>query len=302
MTDALISREAEERLGILAAEINGIKEQAARTMVAAACEIGKRLVEAKNNLPHGRWGDWLSRNVDYSERTAQQLMKCWEEYGRPGGQALESVAGLTISKAMALLGATKEEREELIENGEAERLSVRELKKRIEELQKLAQVRQVRIDELEEESRCGSGEEQLRARLKVAEGEAGRLARELDDMRERAEQEKRSAAGREEAARKAAEEWEKRARAAEEREPVIREVERMPEETAEEMERLREAVRRAPNEHAVRARAIYERILEEWGALKRELAAMEDGEAAKYRAAFAKAMRIMAEAMEGEKE
>ena len=41
----------------------------------------RRLVEAKGMVEHGQWGEWLEKSVDYSTRTAQNLMKIFEEYG-----------------------------------------------------------------------------------------------------------------------------------------------------------------------------------------------------------------------------
>lgn len=67
---------------VIATEINAIKEQARAMLVSSAIEIGKRLAEAKELVPFGSWGKWLEENVSYSERTAQNLMRCWEEYGK----------------------------------------------------------------------------------------------------------------------------------------------------------------------------------------------------------------------------
>ena len=77
MTELAISRTPE----VIAAEINVIKAQTREVVCKSAIEIGRRLVEAKRCVPHGSWGAWLEENVEYSERTAQDLMKMFEEYG-----------------------------------------------------------------------------------------------------------------------------------------------------------------------------------------------------------------------------
>lgn len=59
----------------IAIEINTIKKQTQKVMLSASIEIGRRLSEAKSLVPHGSWGDWLERNVHYSERTAQNLIR-----------------------------------------------------------------------------------------------------------------------------------------------------------------------------------------------------------------------------------
>ena len=91
----------------IAAEINGIKEQVRATVVSGAIEIGRRLKEAKSLVPYGEWGAWLERSVDYSERTAQNMMRIADEYGKTDPQAL---ADLSVTQAVLLLGVPAEER------------------------------------------------------------------------------------------------------------------------------------------------------------------------------------------------
>jgi len=58
---------------IIAAEINGIKDQTRKVALLASIEIGRRLVEAKAMIEHGRWGNWLKETVNYSQSTANNL-------------------------------------------------------------------------------------------------------------------------------------------------------------------------------------------------------------------------------------
>ena len=46
-----------------------------------AIEIGRKLKEAKTLLPYGQWGRWLQEEVEFSQSTAQNFMKIFEEYG-----------------------------------------------------------------------------------------------------------------------------------------------------------------------------------------------------------------------------
>ena len=39
-------------------------------------QIGNLLLEAKKQVPHGEWGDWLIRNIDFSQNTANRFMRC----------------------------------------------------------------------------------------------------------------------------------------------------------------------------------------------------------------------------------
>lgn len=130
----------EQRLASLAAEIRTIKEQTAKVMMQAAVEIGKRLVEAKAAVGHGGWEKWLHENVDYSQRTASNLIAVFQEYGQ-GQQALfgkeanpQALAKLTYTQAVELLGIKNpDERADFVENHDVAAMSTRELEKAIRE-------------------------------------------------------------------------------------------------------------------------------------------------------------------------
>ena len=66
---------------VVTAEIKEIKRQAQNMALMYAIEIGRRLVEAKSVLPHGKWGEWLKCEVNFSQATANNFMKLFEEYG-----------------------------------------------------------------------------------------------------------------------------------------------------------------------------------------------------------------------------
>lgn len=113
----------------IAAEINGIKEQVRATVVSGAIEIGRRLKEAKSLVPYGEWGAWLERSVDYSERTAQNMMRIADEYGKTDPQAL---ADLSVTQAVLLLGVPAEERGAFLAENDVPSMSTRELQAQIE--------------------------------------------------------------------------------------------------------------------------------------------------------------------------
>lgn len=133
--NGLITRDT----NLIASEINSIKEQTQKIFLLSSIEIGKRLVEAKQLVPHGEWGKWLEDSVNYSQRTAINLMKIYEEYGQDQ-LALEgeihksqAIAKLSYTQAVALLSIPADEREEFIQEHDVEDMSTRELQKVIKE-------------------------------------------------------------------------------------------------------------------------------------------------------------------------
>lgn len=108
----------------ITAEILFFKQQ----MGTNALEMGKRLIEAKNQLEHGAWLSWLKEGVDISTSMAQKMMRVAREYSNE-----ESIPYLGVTKALALLAVPAEKREEFAAEVHAEDISVRELKEKIRE-------------------------------------------------------------------------------------------------------------------------------------------------------------------------
>ena len=112
----------------LEAEITVLKHQTAQNII----EIGKRLIQAKELVPHGEWGRWLEEKVDISQWTANRFMKVAKEFSNYG-----SINNLSQTKIFALLEVPKEERETFIEENPVEDLTTRELAKAIKEKKEL---------------------------------------------------------------------------------------------------------------------------------------------------------------------
>lgn len=142
---------------IIAGEINYIKRQAQQTLLAASVEIGRKLNEAKALVPHGMWEDWLTENVDYSQSTANNLMRIATEYGDEqvslfsGKSNSETFASLTYSQAVALFALPMDQRQEFVENHDMEDLSTRQLKEEIAALKAETEKRDEIIREMEVE-------------------------------------------------------------------------------------------------------------------------------------------------------
>lgn len=124
---------------IIAAEINSIKSQTQKIMLQSSIEIGRRLAEAKAAVGHGNWTKWLKQSVDYSDRTAANLMRIFNEYGNGqeklfGQSNQQAFAELSYTQAIALLGIHDEdERAEFLEKNDIDNMSTRELQDAIKE-------------------------------------------------------------------------------------------------------------------------------------------------------------------------
>ncbi len=127
---------------VIAAEINHFKDQTRIMVLNNSIEIGRRLVEAKSIISHGQWGNWLEEKVNYSARTAQNLMRIFEEYGSNqisifGDSNSQVFANLSYSQAVALLAIQDiEEREAFVVENKVEEMSTRELQQAIKEKEK----------------------------------------------------------------------------------------------------------------------------------------------------------------------
>ena len=135
MNDIITARDPD----IIAAEINMIKSKVRQVVIYSSIEIGGKLVEAKSLVNHGEWGKWLEQNVEYSQSTADYLMKLYQEYGT-GQENLfdtwtnsQTFAKLTYSQHIALLALPFGERQEFSEQNHVEDMSTRQLQQAIRE-------------------------------------------------------------------------------------------------------------------------------------------------------------------------
>ena len=187
---------------IVTAEIREIRRQANTMAMMYAIEIGRRLVEAKSMLDHGEWGDWLKNEVDFSQSTANNLMRLFEEYGESQISIFgavsnsQTIANLPYSKALMLLSLPAEEREDFAEEVGAEDLSVRELKEAIRE----------RNEAKQEAERAAAREAEMAEKISEIEeaaSDAEKARAEADELRAKVEELEKKNAETEEKLKKA---------------------------------------------------------------------------------------------------
>ena len=119
---------------VIAEEIIELKTEAFRYLDSAVrfanrqtFEIGKRLVEAKALIPPGEWLSWLKDSVDYSEDTAQNLMRIFNEYDP------FVFENLSYSQMVALFSLPPADRRELVEGNDLSSMSTRDIKRLVKE-------------------------------------------------------------------------------------------------------------------------------------------------------------------------
>lgn len=145
---------------IVAAEINTIKEDTRRIMIANAIRIGGKLLEAKSMVPFGEWGKWLEEKVAYSQSTADNMMKLYREYGENQESLFDTwtnsqaFANLSYTQHLALLALPFSQRQEFAEANNVEAMTTRELQEAVRdhnEDSKARETAEARVAELEAE-------------------------------------------------------------------------------------------------------------------------------------------------------
>ena len=171
MSDIITARDPE----IIAAEINTIKKKVQQTVIFASIEIGGKLMEAKSLVPQGKWERWLKNNVEYSQSTAENLMKLYKEYGG-SQQSLfdtwtesQTFGKLTYTQHLALLALPFADRQEFAEQNNVEEMSTRQLLKAVQ-------------DQLEQERR---EHDKTRGDMESAEARARDAEQNVIDMQQR---------------------------------------------------------------------------------------------------------------------
>ena len=101
-----------------------LKEQTAQNII----EIGKRLIEVKENLEHGQFMKWLESEVNISDRTARNFVKVATTFSN-----WKPVANLGTRKLLALAGLDEEDRQEVMQENNVEDMTIRELEQVVKE-------------------------------------------------------------------------------------------------------------------------------------------------------------------------
>lgn len=115
----------------LVIEIKFYSQQTALNMI----EVGKRLLQAKEQVKHGEWEQWLETKVDISYRSAARLMQIARECAN-----LPTLATLPTSKIIAVIDLPPEQREPFVREHPIDEMTARQVQAAVK-AQKAAETR-----------------------------------------------------------------------------------------------------------------------------------------------------------------
>lgn len=180
-------------INVITTEIKTLCAQAQTMALTYAVEIGRRLKEAKSMLPHGEWGNYLKERVNFSQSSANNFMRIFDEYGAKqisifGAEVNSQALGnLSYTKALQLLAIPQEEREIFLNDNNVEDISSRELDRLIKE-RDAALKEAERTKELEQ--KIAELQEAAESNAEMAENlesESQTLIRQIEEMNEELE-------------------------------------------------------------------------------------------------------------------
>lgn len=145
------------------AEILMLKEQTAQNII----EIGKRLIEVKENLQHGEFGEWLNNKVEFSHFTANRFMKVASSFSNS-----TSVCNLGSRKLFALAGLDEEERQEIMQENNVEDMTAKQVEQLVKEKKEIK-------EQLKEEQEYSN---ELQQAIKEKEEEIRELQKDIENI------------------------------------------------------------------------------------------------------------------------
>lgn len=138
----------------LVSEITMITRQTKQMVLYNSIEIGRRLSEAKKIVKHGQWTKWLKERVDYSQRTATNFIKIYEQYGESGLAAKsQSIADLSYTQALTLLELPEPERQRFAEQNNAKDMTIKELQSKVKSLLSEKQTAETQLSQAEQKQK-----------------------------------------------------------------------------------------------------------------------------------------------------
>lgn len=182
---------AQRDIKTVTVEIRQLHRQGQEAALRYIVEIGRRLQEAKELLPHGEWGQWVKEELPFSQSTAQNFMRIFQEYGADqleigGAVKSQALANLSYTKALKLLAiGDEEEREAFVETHNVADMSSRELEEAIRERDEARRM-QAEAEKRAEgfEAQAGAATDRLIAAEKKAVDAAAEAEKKVAELNE----------------------------------------------------------------------------------------------------------------------
>lgn len=190
-----VSDEDAAREDRLVSEIRMITEQTKQVVLFNSIEIGRRLTEAKAMVKHGTWGTWLKERVDYSQRTANNFMKIYQEYGRNGlAEKSQALANLSYTQALALIDLPEDERARFAEERKAGEMALRKLQEEVrQEKEKVTAVKELaNRNAAEAEAKFADKLKQKDTQMAKLTAEKAKVAAQIEVLEKRAAEAEKS--------------------------------------------------------------------------------------------------------------
>lgn len=190
-----VSDEDAAREDRLVSEIRMITEQTKQVVLFNSIEIGRRLTEAKAMVKRGTWGTWLKERVDYSQRTANNFMKIYQEYGRNGlAEKSQALANLSYTQALALIDLPEDERARFAEERKAGEMALRRLQEEVrQEKEKVTAVKELaNRNAAEAEAKFADVLKQKDTQMAKLTAEKAKVAAQIEALEKRAAEAEKS--------------------------------------------------------------------------------------------------------------
>lgn len=190
-----VSDEDAAREDRLVSEIRMITEQTKQVVLFNSIEIGRRLTEAKAMVKRGTWGTWLKERVDYSQRTANNFMKIYQEYGRNGlAEKSQALANLSYTQALALIDLPEDERARFAEERKAGEMALRKLQEEVrQEKEKVTAVKELaNRNAAEVEAKFADELKQKDTQMAKLTAEKAKVAAQIEVLEKRAAEAEKS--------------------------------------------------------------------------------------------------------------
>ena len=190
-----VSDEDAAREDRLVSEIRMITEKTKQVVLFNSIEIGRRLTEAKAMVKRGTWGTWLKERVDYSQRTANNFMKIYQEYGRNGlAEKSQALANLSYTQALALIDLPEDERARFAEERKAGEMALRRLQEEVrQEKEKVTAVKELaNRNAAEAEAKFADALKQKDTQMAKLTAEKAKVAAQIEALEKRAAEAEKS--------------------------------------------------------------------------------------------------------------